>query len=652
MPPTTSPYGSWASPITTDLIVAESVGLGQIALDGGDVYWAELRPLEAGRQVVVKRTPDGAALDVTPAPFNVRTRVHEYGGGAYAVSGGTVYFTNFADQRVYRQPVGQEPCPITPEGDIRHADFEVDLARSRLVCVQENHSNDGEPVNSVVGVPMDTCDGVIANPEVLVSGSDFYSSPRLSPDGSWLCWLSWNHPNMPWDGTELWVGELEDDGKIGQRKLVAGGSAESICQPEWAPDGRLYFVSDRTGWLNLYRWDNRTGRGAGECVLAMEAEFARPQWVFGANAYGFVSADRAICAVNRGGVWELLDVDLESGRWTRLDIGGYSAMGRSDLRVVGDSVFFEAGGPTEPNALLRLDLVSGRLHVVRRSNPAPVDPDYLSAPETIEFPTESGLTAHAFFYPPRNRDFTAPEGAKPPLLLKSHGGPTAATSNALDLEIQFWTSRGFAVVDVNYGGSTGYGREYRRRLERNWGVVDVDDCVNAARHLAAQGLVDEKQLAIDGGSAGGYTTLAALTFRDIFSAGASYYGVSDLETLARDTHKFESRYLDTLVGPYPEEAAVYRERSPINFTERLSRPIILLQGLEDRIVPPDQAEAMFDAVRAKGIPTAYLAFAGEQHGFRQAGNIKRALEAELYFFCRLFGIEPADAIEPVDIENL
>ena len=652
MPPTTSPYGSWASPITTDSIVAESVGLGQIALDGDDVYWVEVRPLEAGRSVVVKRTPDGAGLDVTPAPFNVRTRVHEYGGGAYVVSGGTVYFTNFADQRVYRQPAGEEPSAITPEGETRHADFAVDLARSRLVCIQENHSGDGEPVNSVVAVPMDTRAGVIADPEVLVSGSDFYSSPRPSPDGSRLCWLSWNHPNMPWDGTELWVGELDGDGRVAERKLVAGGTAESICQPEWAPDGRLYFVSDRSGWWNLYRWDDRPGRQADECVLPMDAEFGRPQWVFGANSYGFVSADRAICAVNHSGVWELLDVDLESGRWTTLDIAGYSAMGRSDMRVHGNQVVFEAGGPTEPNALLRLDLASGRLRVVRRSNPAPVDPEYLSAPETIEFPTEGGLTAHAFFYPPRNRDFAATEGAKPPLLLKSHGGPTAATSNALDLEIQFWTSRGFAVVDVNYGGSTGYGRDYRRRLERNWGVVDVDDCVNAAGYLAAQGSVDEKQLAIDGGSAGGYTTLAALTFRDVFSAGASYFGVSDLETLARDTHKFESRYLDSLVGPYPEQAGVYRERSPINFTERLSRPIILLQGLEDRIVPPDQAEAMFNAVRAKGIPTAYLAFAGEQHGFRQAGNIKRALEAELYFFCRLFGFEPADEIEPVDIENL
>ena len=498
---------------------------------------------------------------------------------------------------------------------------------------------------------MDTSDGVIANPEVLISGSDFYSSPRLSPDGSRLCWLSWNHPNMPWDGTELWVGELGQDGSVGERRLVAGGIAESICQPEWAPDGCLYFVSDRSGWWNLYRWDGQTDQVAGESILPMEAEFARPQWIFGANCYGFVSAGRAICAVNRSGVWELLDVDLKSGRWTALEIGGYSAMDRSDLRIDANQVLFEAGGPTEPNALLRLDLASGQLCLLRRSSTTPVDPGYLSIPETIEFPTEGGLTAHAFFYRPQNRDFAAPEGAKPPLLLKSHGGPTAATSNALDLEIQFWTSRGFAVVDVNYGGSTGFGREYRRRLERNWGVVDVDDCVNAALYLVDRGLVDERQLAIDGGSAGGYTTLAVLTFRDIFSAGASYYGVSDLESLARDTHKFESRYLDSLVGPYPKDAAVYRERSPINFTERLSSPIIFLQGLEDRIVPPDQAETMFNSVRAKGIPTAYLTFPGEQHGFRQAGNIKRALEAELYFFSRIFGFEPADEIAPVNIEN-
>lgn len=648
---TISPYGTWISPITTDLIVADSVGLGQIALDGGDVYWVEMRPLEAGRHVLVKQTPDGITSDVTPAPFNVRTRVHEYGGGACAVSGGTVYFTNFADQRVYRQTVGQEPIPITPECDTRHADFEVDFPRSRLICVQENHSNQGEPVNSIVAVSMDSSEDSKTSLEVLISGSDFYSSPRLSPDGSRLCWLSWNHPNMPWDGTELWICELNGDGRVTKQRMVAGGIAESICQPEWAPDGRLYFVSDRSGWWNLYRWDQGPGREECENILTMEAEFARPQWVFGTNCYGFVSANRAICAVNRSGVWGLLDVDLESGQWVELDIGGYSAMDRSDLRIESDKVIFQAGGPTEANTLLNLDLASNQLELVRRSSTTRVDREYLSQPETIEFPVEDGLTAHAFLYMPQNRDFAASEGAKPPLLLKSHGGPTAAASNALDMEIQFWTSRGFAVVDVNYGGSTGYGREYRRRLERNWGVVDVDDCVNAAEYLVAQGLVDERKLAIDGGSAGGYTTLAVLTFRDLFSAGASYYGVSDLESLAQDTHKFESRYLDTLVGPYPRDAAVYRQRSPINFTERLSSPIIFLQGLEDKIVPPDQAETMFNAVRKKGIPTAYLTFPGEQHGFRQAGNIKRSLEAELYFFSRLFGFKLANEIEPVHIEN-
>ena len=654
MPPTTSPYGSWASPITTDLIVAESVGLGQIALDGDDVYWVELRPLEAGRQVVVKRTPDGAGLDVTPAPFNVRTRVHEYGGGAYAVSGGTVYFTNFADQRVYRQPAGQDPCPITPEEDIRHADFEVDLARSRLVCVQENHSGrwgslqfggcgpDGHPRrrhrrSGGVG---------FAERFLFVAPAE---SRRIS-----VVLVELEPPEhalgrdrvVGWRAGRRWQGRGANAGGrrprrvhlsagVGSRRtVVLRVGPERVVEP--APVGQP-----------------EPAEGPAKAFLPMEAEFGRPQWVFGAK----------LLRVRLGGPGHL----RRQPQWG-LGVAGPSTWRAGDGRRWTSAATRRWAGPICGLPATRCS----SKRAGRRSQALCCDwswsrgdwtwsgvpirhrwtREYLSAPETIEFPTEGGLTAHAFFYPPRNRDFTAPEGAKPPLLLKSHGGPTAATSNALDLEVQFWTSRGFAVVDVNYGGSTGYGTEYRRRLERSWGVVDVDDCVNAARHLASQGLVDEKQLAIDGGSAGGYTTLAALTFRDIFSAGASYFGVSDLETLARDTHKFESRYLDTLVGPYPEEAGVYRERSPINFTERLSRPIILLQGLEDRIVPPDQAEAMFDAVRAKGIPTAYLAFAGEQHGFRQAGNIKRALEAELYFFCRLFGIEPADEIEPVHIENL
>ena len=652
--PQVAPYGSWQSPITTDLVVAESVGLGQIAVDGEDIHWVEMRPMEAGRNVVVKRSPDGATTDVTPPPFNVRTRVHEYGGGAFAVAGGTVYFSNFADQRVYQQAPGQAPVAMTPEGSLRHADYVMDAARARLVCVQEDHNGGAaEPVNSIVALPIggDTLDASV--PEALVSGSDFYSSPRLSPDGSRLAWLSWDHPNMPWDGTELWVSNLDADGHIRNPVLVAGGQGESIFQPEWSPDGLLHFISDRSGWWNLYRHNPEVvDSPATVCLLPMEAEFGKPQWVFGAHCYGFSAENRVICAYNRRGVWGLLQLETGSGRWESLDIGGYSAMGRSDLKVSGDKVVFQAGSPTQPTAVLRLHLGSQQLDVLRRSTPAKVASGFLSAPQTIEFPTEHGLTAHAFYYPPRNADFAGPPGDKPPLLLKSHGGPTGSASTTLDLPIQYWTSRGFAVVDVNYGGSTGYGREYRQRLAGQWGIVDVDDCVNAARYLVEQGLVDEGRLAIDGGSAGGYTTLAALTFRDVFSAGASYYGVSDLETLARDTHKFESRYLDTLVGPYPEAAHVYQERSPINHTERLSRPIILLQGLEDKIVPPEQAETMFNAVRAKGLPTAYLPFGGEQHGFRQADNIKRALEAELYFYSRVFGFEPADDIEPVAIENL
>ena len=502
MPQTTSTYGSWKSPITTDLIVGESVGLGQISLDGNDIYWVEMRPSEGGRNVVVRLGPDGTATDVTPAPFNARTRVHEYGGGAYAVARGMVFFTNFSDQRVYRQVGVEQPVPVTPEGGLRHADFEVDAKRSRLVCVQEDHSGNGEAANSIVSIPLfeTSFDGVVV-PEALVAGCDFYSSPRLSTDGSRLCWLSWNHPNMPWDGTELWVGELDADGRVGERAMVAGGPGESVAHPAGVVSRRasVFRIRPERGGGNLYRWSSGTET---ECILAMEAEFARPQWVFGANCYGFVCPESAICAVNRGGVWGLLEVDLETGDWWEVDTPGYSAMGRSDLRVASPYVFFEAGGPTKPNALLRLDLEMRSVDELRASNPSAVDSGYLSAPETIEFPTENGLTAHAFFYPPVNRDFTGPEGEKPPLLLKSHGGPTGATSNALDLGIQFWTSRGFAVVDVNYGGSTGYGREYRQRLEGNWGIVDVDDCIKAARHLVREGLVDESRLAIDGGERG------------------------------------------------------------------------------------------------------------------------------------------------------
>jgi dipeptidyl aminopeptidase/acylaminoacyl peptidase len=641
--PRVAPYGSWQSPITSDLVASEAIELGPIELDGQDVYWAELRPPEGGRIVVVRRTPDGRTTDVTPPPFNVRTRVHEYGGGAFVVADGTVYFSNFSDQRLYRQDPGSEPRPITPDADLRYADGIIDRRRGRLICVREDHTVPGrEAVNALVS--LDLTGGRDA--QVLVSGNDFYSSPRLSPDGSRLAWLTWNHPNMPWDGTELWVGEIAADGSIGRATLVAGGANESIFQPAWSPDGVLYFVSDRTGWWNLYRW--RDGRV--EPPVEMEAEFGRPQWVFGLSTYAFESASRIVCAFTQHGIWRLASLNTATGRLEPIETP-YTELGRY-VRAMPGRIVFDAGSPTGPMSVVQLDLVTQRIEVLRRSSQALVDPDYLSIPQPIEFPTGNGLTAHGLFYPPRNRDYVAPPGERPPLLVRSHGGPTAAASTTLNLNFQYWTGRGFAVLDVNYGGSTGYGRAYRQRLNDRWGVVDVDDCANGARYLAERGEVDGNRLVIRGGSAGGYTTLCALTFRDTFKAGASYFGISDLEAMARDTHKFESRYLDRLIGPYPERRDLYRERSPIHFTDRLSCPMILFQGLEDKIVPPNQAELMVKALRVKGLPFAYLAFEGEQHGFRRADNIKRTLDAELYFYSRVFGFELADPVEPVPIENL
>jgi dipeptidyl aminopeptidase/acylaminoacyl peptidase len=615
-----------------------------LALDGEDIYWVEQRPREGGRNVIVRRTPDGTIDDVTPSPFNARSRVHEYGGGAYCVGDGVVYFVNFDDQRVYRHRHGEAPVPITPEGDMRYADMVIDHLRGQIICVREDHTaSSEEAVNTLVSISIEG----VSSGQVLVSGADFYSSPRLSADGGKLTSLSWNHPNMPWDGCELWVSDLSSTGSLEHPEKVAGGPEESIFQPEWSPDGTLHFVSDRTGWSNIYRWRN----GAVEPVTEMEAEFARPQWIFGSSTYAFQSDSRIICSYVQSGNWKLASVETELRRLNPIP-KPYPDMARGDLRVTSDTAVIIAGSPVEALSVVRLDLATGDTQVLRTSGDVSLGQVYLSTPEAIEYPTEQNLTAHAFYYPPSNGDYEPTPGEKPPLLVKSHGGPTNATSVSLDLSIQYWTSRGFAVLDVNYGGSTAYGRAYRERLKGQWGIVDVDDCVNGALYLVRQGLADGKRLAIDGGSAGGYTTLAALTFRNVFAAGASYYGVSDLETLAKDTHKFESRYLDGLVGTYPQEAEVYRQRSPVNFTSQLSCPLILFQGLEDKIVPPDQAESMFDAVWAKGIATAYLPFPGEQHGFRRAENIKRALDAELYFYSKIFGFDAAGPLEPVDIVNL
>jgi len=639
--PETAAYGSWRSPITTELITADSVRFQETDVDGDDLYWTEMRPSDAARYVPVQRAADGTTRDLIAAPWSARTLVHEYGGGAFVAADGVGYFSNFADQRLYRVDRGGGPRPLTPEGKLRYADACVDRARGRLICVAEDHgASNQEAENRLVAVPLAGGD-----PVTLHRGQDFYATPRLSPDGCRLGWLCWNHPQMPWDGTELWVADLDADGALRDPRKRAGGPRESIFQPQWAPDGRLYCVSDRSGWWNLYRLDG----GALCAICPMEAEFGEPLWVFSESLYDFLPDGRIAAAYAERGTWRLGTIDPARGALTPVETE-FTAI--AFLRVLGGAVVCVAASPTKGSAVVRIDLATGAVEEIRRGSRAEIDPGYLSPPETIAFPSSVGRTAHGFYYAPRNRDFTGPPGERPPLLVTSHGGPTSQALPALNLPVQYWTSRGLGVLDVNYGGSSGYGTAYRRQLDGNWGVTDVDDCCAGARFLVERGDVDAERLAIRGGSAGGYTTLCALTFRDVFAAGASHYGVSDAEALARDTHKFESRYLDSMIGPYPQRAELYRQRSPLHAVDRLDAPMILFQGLEDRIVPPDQAERMVEALRKKGVPVAYVAFEGEQHGFRKAESIRRALEAELYFYGRIFGFAPADRIEAVAIENL
>jgi dipeptidyl aminopeptidase/acylaminoacyl peptidase len=635
----TAPYGTWESPITADSITGGSIAFTQIALDGEDVWWGEARPSEGGRVAIMRRAADGNIAEAIPAEFSARSRVHEYGGGAFAVCDGTVWFCNDSDQRVWMAGPGGAPRPLTPENKTRYADFSVDEARRRLVCVAEDHDGEGEPKNLLVAISFD---GGIAP---FHRGHDFYAAPRLSPDGARIAWICWNHPNMPWDGTELWLADMGADGGPENTRRIAGGPDESIFQPEWSLDGVLHFVSDRTGWWNLYSWSG----GQAEPLYGGEFELGRPLWQFGMTTYGFADKGKIAQLVSVEGQWRVNLLDRETGRARPLDL---PFVDFDNLCVAGGRAAFVGAGHAEPAAVALLDLATGEHDTVRLSADLGIDAEYISGGECISFPTADGSMAFAFRYMPANRDFQASEGELPPLIVKIHGGPTSQARLGLSLKIQYWTSRGFAVIDVNYRGSTGFGTEYRRKLGGQWGVADVEDCVAVARRHGNGGFVDKDRMAISGGSAGGYTVLAALTAHDVFRAGASHYGIGDLMSLADDTHKFESRYLDRLVGPLPEAEAVWRERSPINHTDRLDCPVIFFQGLDDKVVPPNQAEAMVAALRAKGIPVAYVPFEGEGHGFRKAENIKRALEGELYFYGRVFGFTPADEIEPVEIENL
>ena len=635
-----APFGSWKSPINSELIVSKTVGLGGVASEGNNIYWLESRPTEKGRNVLVKLSRDGKVEDVTPQPFNIRSRVHEYGGGAYLIADDTVYFSNYQDGRVYQQQIGKSPEVITPESAMRYADFVLDQPRNRLICVAEDHTKtDSEAVNSIVAISLAT-----GGSTTLVTGNDFYTSPRISPDGKQLAFISWDHPNMPWDSSYLRLGNIAQDGSIEDIEIVAGGEAESICEPKWSPDGRLYFSSDLSDWWNIYL---RNTDGSIECLHPMSAEFAYPHWVFGLSTYTFINAELIFCAYSENGSWHLATINTVTKQFTKIKTE-YTNISTVKTSSDGQALFI-AGSPSQPTAVVKLNLKTKSREILKTAGTLNIDSAYLSMPEAIAFPTANNLTAYAWYYPPQNKDYTAPEGELPPVFVKSHGGPTAAASVNLSLRIQYWTSRGFGYLDVNYGGSIGYGRQYRQRLENNWGIVDIDDCVNAAQYLVDQGLADGERLVISGSSAGGYTTLAALTFRDTFKAGASYYGISDLEILATDTHKFESRYLDRLVGKYPEAKEIYQARSPIHYTEQLSCPVIFFQGLEDKVVPPNQAEMMVEAIKQKGIPVAYITFADEGHGFRQADNIKKAIDSEFYFYSRVFGFEPADDLEVIDI---
>ena len=649
------PYGTWKSPISTRLMTQNAIALSSPRFSGDAIYWLEGRPLEEGRSVLVRRDASGNVQDVSPPSISVRTRVHEYGGGSLLIQDEVAYYSHFDDQRLYRQRIRRQgnaaavrsitPAPPTPAA-LRYADAVLARDGSALVCVRETHEPDGKVTNELVLVPEDGR----ADPCPLVGGADFYASPALDPSGSRLAWIEWNHPHMPWDESRICIGEFDARrGRVANRKTIAGGPGESVQQARWSPTGDLHFVSDRSGWWTIHRVRDDEMQP----VASREADFGVPPWMFGVSTYAFLSHNRLACVAIENGRHRLATID-SSGEIEFHDTP-YSSFGSlPELRSDGGSrILFVGGSYIQPRSIVLGDVDRGEFEVLRESFDLGIDESTISVPTQIEFDGWNDRPTYALFYPPRNDAVIPPDPdeERPPLVVLSHGGPTDAAGRSLNLGIQFWTSRGFAVVDVDYGGSSGYGRAYRDRLRGLWGVVDTADCIAAAHHLVERGLVDGDRLAIRGGSAGGYTTLCALTFHDVFRVGASYYGVADVEALARETHKFESRYLDGLLGPHPECAALYRERSPIHSVDRISCPIILLQGLEDRVVPPSQAEAMVEALDRRRIPHAYLPFEGEQHGFRRAESIERSLSGELYFYGRILGFEPTDAPEPVEIAH-
>jgi len=635
----TAPYGTWVSPVTATLMTEAAIGLSNLAADQGDLYWLESRPSEAGRQALCRRAADGSVKDVTPAPISVGSRVHEYGGGSYGVKDGFIVYSERKDGSVHLIEDGKPRVLNTSDG-CRYADFEFDLPRRRVFAIREDHRErpPTDPQASIVSLHLDDGSEV-----VLIDGPDFLSSPRLSPDGTRLAWISWNHPDMPWDATALHLADLATHGGIEKVTTLTPETArQSIVQPRWSQDNILHFSSDKTGWWNLYALKGETI----EPVAPIEAEIGGPHWVFGQRSYGFLNDGRIIAAVVQNGIRTVVIID--KGAVTPL----YMGQVHEAPLALGEGLAFIATQPTQPAFVAVTDRIDGdaKVETIRQGSPPVLPEASISIGEPISFPTRDTL-GYAFWYAPVNEIYAEPQGTLPPLVVLSHGGPTSMTTNGFTLAIQWWTTRGFGVVDVNYGGSTGYGRPYREALNGTWGIVDVEDCRAAAQALVERGLVDKDRIVIRGGSAGGFTTLAALTATDFFKAGASLYGVADLKLLASDTHKFESRYLDGLIGPLPAADKLYDERSPINHIDRLSCPLIFFQGVEDKTVPPNQAETMVEAIAAKRLPVAYYLFEGEGHGFRKAETIRRVLDLELGFYGRVFGFEPPGLEERVMIRN-
>ena len=646
---TKSPFGSWASDITTDMISGSIIGLGQLSLDNSNIYWTEMRPSENGRTLLMGLDNNGKIEELLPKQFNIRNRVHEYGGGSFTLNNGTVFFIDSKNHGIFKMRLDENindriPELIVEKDKIFFADFIYDNVNDCLFSIAEDQSGEGEAKNMLVSIAMD---GEI---NIIASGADFYASPKLSPDKKHIMWIEWNHPNMPWDGTLLYQADILDGGaSVNNKILIAGGDNISIFQPEYSPNGDIFYVSDESGFWNIYKLSHDEINNNKTRHYKFKFEFGLPHWVFAMRCYDFIDQYNIIATYADAGDWRLAVLNLKTGKLMDIDLPWCSF----DSLYCHDNIAYFIGGKKDmPSQVVALNLLDHSYKILQNSNSKQIDIDNISIAEKIKFPTEGELFAYGYLYKPKNAKYTGIDGELPPLIVKSHGGPTGQAGCSFSAKIQYWTSRGFAVFDINYGGSTGFGRKYRKRLIGNWGITDVDDCVNGAKYLVNNDIVDGDRLIITGGSAGGYTTLSALAFRDVFKAGCSSYGIGDLISLAEDTHKFESRYLDKLIGKWPDDADIYRQRSPINKPDDLNCPIIFLQGEDDKVVPPNQAEMMVDILRDKKIPVAYLLFEGEGHGFRKAKNISHALEAELSFYAQIFDFSPAGNVKKIHIDNL